>query len=107
MWRPLAWLVVLLGVSVVGCSDDGGKRMPPDTALDEVPAALSRETHVAITFHATGNANGFVCRLDGGTPSQCLSPFEADVTEGMHTFEVSAAIGTAVDETPAMHSWRN
>lgn len=105
MWRPLSLLVLVVGGSVVGC-DDGENRTPPDTALDAVPALISKDTHVSITFHALGNANGFLCKLDGNAPGQCISPFEADVTEGMHTFEVSAAVGTAVDETPATHAWR-
>lgn len=105
MWRPFAWSLLVLGVSVAGC-DDGEDRDPPDTALDAVPSALTKDTHVSITFHALGNANNFICKLDANTPGPCISPFEADVTDGMHTFEVSAAVGTAVDETPAMHSWR-
>lgn len=104
MWRPFALLVLVSSV-VVGC-DDGENRTPPDTALDLVPAAISRDTHVSITFHALGNANNFLCTLDGNPPGPCISPFESDVTEGMHTFEVAAAVGTAVDETPAMFAWR-
>ena len=80
--------------------------MAPDTVLDSVPSALSREKHVSITFHATSNANGFVCSLDGGTPSPCISAFEADVTDGEHTFSVAAAMGKNVDDTPATHTWR-
>ncbi|MBA3462238.1 MAG: hypothetical protein H0T46_19915 [Deltaproteobacteria bacterium] len=94
-----------MGTSV-GCGDDGGGGIAPDTVLDSVPSALSREKRVSITFHATSNANGFVCSLDGATPSPCISAFEADVTDGEHTFEVSAAMGKNVDETPAMHTWR-
>jgi hypothetical protein len=105
MWRPLAWSVLVLGVSVVGC-DDGENRSPPDTALDAVPSLISKDTHVSITFHALGNSNGFLCRLDDNVPGQCIPPFEGDVAEGMHTFEVSASIGSAVDETPATYTWR-
>ncbi len=107
MRHALGWfLVVVVGGALVACGDDGGNRTPPETELDTVPAAISRETHVAITFHAAGNANGFVCRLDGATPSQCIPPFEADVTDGMHTFEVAAALNNVVDETPASYTWR-
>ena len=47
-----------------------------------------------------------MCSLDGGTPSPCISAFEADVGDGEHTFAVSAAIGKSVDDTPATHTWR-
>ncbi len=107
MRHALTWFLVLVGSSVVvGCADDGANRTPPETALDNVPTALSRDKHISITFHANGNANGFVCQLDSGAPSQCVPPFEADVSDGPHTFAVAAAIGTAVDETPAMYSWK-
>ncbi len=103
MWRSVSWFVLLLGVSA-GC-DDGGNRTPPDTALDAVPALISKDTHVSITFHALGTANAFVCTLDGNA-SACVPPFESDVTEGMHTFAVSAGIGNAIDETPATYTWQ-
>ncbi len=106
MRHALAFVLLVGSSVVVGCGDDGANRTPPETELDSVPAALSKEKHVSITFHANGNANGFVCALDGATPSQCIPPFEADVTDGEHTFEVAAAIGIAVDETPATHTWR-
>src|SRR6185436_14637185 len=79
---------------LAGCSDDTGRRPPPDTAIDDRPAALTNQTHVRITFHANGVANRFTCQLDGATPSECLSPFEADVGNGDHSFEVTAALNT-------------
>src|SRR5687767_1964370 len=95
------WLLLSLVVAV-GCSDDGRNNTVPDTALVEVPDAISNQRHVRILFEAKGNANGFQCTLDGQT-SQCISPFEADVTDGEHTFEVAAALNDNVDETPAKH----
>src|SRR4051812_35115201 len=105
MRHLLALFLVSVGVSS-GCGDDGGPKDAPDTVLDAVPAALTRETHVSITFHALSLANGFVCQLDGGAPSPCVPPFEAEVHDGTHTFEVSAEIGSVIDETPAMHTWK-
>ena len=105
MWRPFAWLVVALGVSVAACSD-GENRTPPDTTLVDVPALISKETHLSITFIAVGNANGFLCTLDDHPPAQCISPFEGELSEGPHTIAVAAAIGTTADETPATYAWR-
>ena len=96
----VTWLVVALG-----CSDDGGNKTAPDTALVEVPDAISNQGRVRILFEARGNANAFLCTLDGHT-STCISPFEADVADGEHTFEVAAALNANVDETPAVHVWR-
>src|SRR4051794_33810475 len=104
MRHPLAWFAVLSVISA--CSDDGGKKTPPETQLDDTPAALSNATHVRITFHAEGNANTFQCALDSGLPSTCISPFEQDTTEGMHTFSVAAGIGNTFDDSPATYSWR-
>src|ERR1041384_1972968 len=65
----------------VGCSDGGGmgRRLPPETAIDDKPAALTNQSHVRITFHALGLADHFTCQLDAGVPVLCASPFEADV----------------------------
>lgn len=97
--------VVLSLVVAVGCSDDGRNKTTPDTALVEVPDGVSNARHVRILFEARGNANSFLCTLDGQT-SQCISPFEADVADGEHVFTVAAALNDNVDETPAMHAWR-
>src|SRR5687768_5604959 len=94
---------LVLCVVVAGCSDDNRNKTTPDTALVETPAAVSKETRVRILFEALGNANTFFCKLDDGAPSPCISPFEADVSDGEHTFEVAAALNANVDETPATH----
>ena len=106
MRRPPTWLGPILLLVTAACGDGGGTHVAPDTVLDEVPAALSNETHLRITFHAEGNANTFQCALDGQTPSTCVSPFEIDTIEGAHTFEVAAGLGTTYDDTPATHDWR-
>src|SRR5690242_12668999 len=105
--RYLLALVAVVGVGNLGaCSDDGGPKDAPDTVLDGTPKALSNEAKVSFTFHATSNANGFVCSIDGQAPSPCVSGFEATVADGMHTFEVSAALNMLVDETPATFTWK-
>ncbi|HZJ63993.1 MAG TPA: hypothetical protein VFD36_10795, partial [Kofleriaceae bacterium] len=93
--------------AVAGCGGDGTPhRLPPETAIDQAPAAITNQPHVRITFHASGLADQFTCQLDGGVPSGCTSPFETDVTDGPHMFQVAAAIGAAVDVTPAAVSWK-
>src|ERR1041384_2824466 len=64
--------------TLLGCSDGASHREPPDTFIDDKPAALTNQAHVRITFHPGGIANRFTCQLDGGAPTTCLSPFEAD-----------------------------
>ena len=51
--------------------------------------AVTNQPHVRITFHAEGIANRFTCQLDGNAPIACTSPFEADVTDGDHAFQVA------------------
>ncbi|MGN6107843.1 MAG: hypothetical protein ACTHU0_22235, partial [Kofleriaceae bacterium] len=101
-WSALMGIALLIGA----CSDDGGARIAPDTAIDQGPAALSNQRRIQITFRNLGTANRFECRLDGGAPSACISPFEAEVDDGEHTFAVAAALNEALDETPATHTWR-
>jgi hypothetical protein len=102
---------VVLGFALaslsVGCSDDGGSRhLPPETQIDDKPAAITNQTHVRITFHAEGIANRFTCQLDGNAAVACTSPFEADVTDGDHAFQVAAALDTTSDGTPATTTWK-
>src|SRR5882672_3551506 len=94
-----------LASTIPGCSDDASRHLPPETTIDDKPAALTNQPHVRITFHANGTANRFSCQLDSGAPSACISPFEADVADGDHTFQVSAALNATVDDTPATASW--
>ena len=66
------FLVLWVVVGVIACGDDGDSGPKPDTVLDEVPAALTNQRHVAITFHAVGDANNFVCQLDAEAPIECV-----------------------------------
>ena len=99
--------LLLLSVCLVvaACSDDDDSaKTTPDTALVETPSAISNQARVRILFEARGNANNFRCTLDGSL-SACVSPFETDVTDGTHTFEVAAALNMNVDASPATHVW--
>ncbi|HEY0986961.1 MAG TPA: Ig-like domain-containing protein, partial [Kofleriaceae bacterium] len=66
---------------------------------------MTNQSHVRITFHALGLSDRFTCQLDSNTPAPCASPFEADVADGDHRFEVAAAIGTSADVSPAITTW--
>ena len=96
--------VALLLISA--CSEDNDDGLAPDTAVGDVPA-LSNAPRVSITFTALGNANGFLCQFDGSAQFECISPFEADVTDGPHTFAVAAKLNAAVDETRSPRSSRS
>src|SRR5262245_61324925 len=92
---------------VAGCGGDGTPhRLPPETSIDEAPAAITNQPHVRITFHASDLGSHFTCQLDSAAPNDCSSPFEADVGDGPHTFQVGAAVGGAVDNTPATANWK-
>src|SRR5262249_22321007 len=61
--RSLAF-AVLASLVACGGEDNGGRRLPPDTSIDDQPAAITNQTHVRIAFHAVGNADHFTCQLD-------------------------------------------
>src|SRR5262245_3510827 len=98
-------LGVALASIVLGCGEGESRRAPPESAIDDKPAPLTNHAHVRITFHSSGFANRFLCQLDAGSPTTCISPFEADVADGEHTFKVSAGLNAAVDATPATTTW--
>jgi hypothetical protein len=104
--RSLALASLSLVSLVVGCGDDGAsRRLPPDTSIDDHPAALTNQTRATISFHAGGVADRFTCALDHGAEVACSSPFTADVTDGDHAFLVRAALGEELDTTPAELTW--
>ena len=84
-------------VVILGACGESTKKNPPDTAFDTLPAVLSNQKRVEIGFHALGNANTFLCKLDSADETQCVPPFVADVADGPHTFTVAAALNDAVD----------
>lgn len=93
--------------AAIGCGGaTQGGRLPPDTAIDDKPASITNQPHARITFHVNGVANSFLCQLDAGGPTPCLSPFEADVADGEHVFAVRAQLNATSDSTPAMVTWR-
>ncbi|MEJ7598778.1 MAG: Ig-like domain-containing protein, partial [Kofleriaceae bacterium] len=99
----------LLAISLLtvfsACAEDDGNKTKPDTTIGDVPAALSNQARVSISFSALGNANGFQCQFDDGPQFECVSPFETDVADGPHLFTVAAKLNTRIDDTPATAAW--
>ena len=80
---------------------------PPETTIDDGPAALVNRDMATITFSSDENGT-FKCRLDGGAETDCTSPrMLTNLTDGGHTFEVRAVdTSNLSDPTPAVHMWR-
>ena len=87
------------------CAEDDDNKTKPDTTIGDVPASLSNQARVSITFSALGNANGFQCQFDDGPQFECVSPFDTDVADGPHLFTVAAKLNTRIDDTPATAAW--
>ena len=80
---------------------------PPDTELTSGPPAETQSTAARFEFRSNEQGTTFRCRLDGGTPTPCSSPWDyAGLSAGAHSFQAAAvdAAGTA-DSTPATWSW--
>jgi hypothetical protein len=80
---------------------------PPDTVIDSGPPASTPSTSATFEFHATTAGSTFECRLDGGGAVPCSSPWSySDLSEGQHSFQVTAVHASAgPDPTPAESSW--
>lgn len=67
-----------------------GIALPPVVSITERPPALGRNRTPGIGFAANRSVS-FSCRIDGGGPQPCSSPFvpKAALTEGTHGFAVS------------------
>ena len=78
----------------------------PQTSITAGPDPVAGSTSATFEF-SSPDGIGFKCRLDSGDWEDCDSPKSyASLTEGPHTFEVSAidAAGNE-DGSPATHSW--
>ncbi|MEO8703202.1 MAG: Ig-like domain-containing protein, partial [Kofleriaceae bacterium] len=81
---------------------------PPETSLVLSPPALDNDATPELTFEGT-DAEGtvtFECVLDGGAAAPCTSPHGIAVTDGPHTFTVTAIdLAGNRDASPATHTW--
>jgi hypothetical protein len=105
MWPGFRRVVALAAVAFCGCSDSD-PILAPDTLIEVQPPALTNSARATFSFRAIGVANGFLCRIDGGTPGTCVPPVELELADGEHTFEVAATRDGIPDETPALVTWR-
>jgi hypothetical protein len=83
----------------------------PETTIINKPANLDNDSTPTFTFSGDdGTGSGvasFMCRMDGGTYTDCISPFTSPtLADGSHTFYVYAIdmLGNA-DASPASHTW--
>jgi hypothetical protein len=125
--RDLSWskkgplsVLLLAGLTVGGLvvsngSPDGGKKVdvlgvqlknPP--AIPTITSGPSGPTNSALaTFEFRSNPapGGYLCKLDGGSFSTCVSPKSyPGLSEGSHTFSVEGQDGT-VTSAPATRTW--
>jgi len=58
------------------------------------------------TFSSTEASATFECELDNSGFTSCNSPRNYNnLTDGSHTFQVRAKVGTTVDQSPASYTW--
>lgn len=79
---------------------------PPDTVITTPPPPRTTERRVSVGFEArpAEPGLGFRCRVDGGAPADCVSPFTTpELAPGAHTVEVALIdAGGVEDPTPAV-----
>lgn len=119
MRSALAGLALTIGACSVpakqpGVGDAGADASAPDAAPTEVPettitaAPPAFSGAAAATFEFTSNlaAVTFLCRIDGGAPVACASPFTRQLADGGHSFAVRAiGAADAGDASAAEHLW--
>jgi hypothetical protein len=84
--------------------------IPPETAISDGPAKLTRSATASFEFSGSDNLTpseqiGFSCSLDGSAYAGCSQPLS--VSGGVHRLAVRASdeLGN-VDATPAEYRWR-
>jgi len=81
--------------------------VPPAPHIDSAPAVLSNKSVSTFTFSDTQGGLSFLCKLDAGGFSPCLSPINyLGLPDGPHTFTVVASdpvVGRS--STPAAYAW--
>jgi hypothetical protein len=80
---------------------------PPNTVIDERPAAVTAETVAVFTYEAP-TATSYECRLDSAPFSFCSSSGieYTGLGSGTHTFQVRGVNAAGPDPTPASYSWK-
>jgi hypothetical protein len=76
----------------------------PDTTITSGPPRRTKATP-SFTFTANDDSTTFECRVDGGAPTRCTSPFAAPgLRDGPHAFAVGA-VDAAGNRDPLPTSW--
>lgn len=82
------------------------KTAPPAPAISGAPAALSSSSTAGFTFSDTEAGVTFRCTLDAAPASPCTSPaVYRDLTNGAHTFSVTAVDAAGNTSTATTHLW--
>lgn len=78
----------------------------PETVLSVTPASPTNQPGASFQFSSTTPGATFTCALDGGSSQSCSSPAEySGLSDGSHTFVVTASSGGVPDPTPESFSW--
>ncbi len=79
----------------------------PDTKITAQPRKLSNEQVASFTFTSLATTS-FDCTLDEGAPQPCNGgSFDTPLlSDGQHTFTVTAQSGARQDPTPASYTWK-
>lgn len=81
-------------------------RTPPTVTLTSTPPAVSALPVGTFTFSAS-EPSLFTCSVDGGLALPCVSPFVSlTLSDGTHTFSVTATDLAGNTSTAARHTWR-
>jgi glucose/arabinose dehydrogenase len=84
----------------------GGDTTPPETTINSGPSGTITVANATFTFSSSEANSTFECRLDGAA-SACTSPKNyTNLSNGVHTFDVTAKDGAGnVDPTPASRTF--
>jgi len=91
------------------CPTDATTQAPcpvPDTAITKHPKAKTKSKKATFEFSATIPGATFECQLDKAPFRACVSPYQAKVGKGKHTFAVRATAKGLTDASPATFKWK-
>jgi hypothetical protein len=78
----------------------------PETTITGGPSGRVNTTSASFTFTSSIPGSTFACTLDGGSSTACTSPASySGLTDGDHTFSVSATANGVTDPSPATRTW--
>ncbi len=78
----------------------------PDTVIDSAPPPFTNSASATLGFHSTRAGGTFTCSLDGAPAVACTNPASyGSLTDGPHTFSVTASTSDGTDPSPAVAHW--